>query len=636
MHLLKHRFGALYILFATLLVFSFVIRTILLVKALPGMDLTLLLLVKIYGVGLFYDCVTFSYFAIPFVLYLTLAPERLFTSRWHKPVVYLVAFVVTYALLFDVAAEFLFFDEFGTRFNFIAIDYLIYTREVIGNIKESYPLYWILGGLLLLATGIFLMLRRYLDLALTGSSTFRQRLKPAGIFAVLPLLSLGLVDLSYATISSNSYANELASNGIYDLVAAFRNNELDYRRFYVAQDDQLVLARLKELMHEKNNHFVSDDRQDIRRTITNPGPERRLNLIVIVEESLSAQYLGIFGNKEGLTPNLDKLAGESMLFTHLYATGTRTVRGLEAITLGIPPLPGTSIVKRPNNGDFFSWGSVMRDKGYDTRYIYAGYGYFDNMNAFFAGNGYSIVDRQNFGKDEITFANAWGVCDEDLFRKVIKEGGVSHRAGRPFFNMVMTTSNHRPFTYPEGKIDIPSLTGRTGGVKYADYAIGKFIEEARKQPWFNDTIIVIVADHCAGSAGNTELPVKNYEIPLFVYAPAHLKPQRIDTMLSQIDIAPTILGLLNFSYQSRFIGKDIMKIDVSQQRAFISTYQKLGFIKDDQLVVIGPQKYLQEYTFSRQDGKVHATKPQERYVDDMLAYFQGTNYIYKNRLNRIK
>jgi phosphoglycerol transferase MdoB-like AlkP superfamily enzyme len=246
------------------------------------------------------------------------------------------------------------------------------------------------------------------------------------------------------------------------------------------------------------------------------------------------------------------------------------------------------------------------------------------------------VDRNNFAPDEITFANIWGVCDEDLFRKTIREARESHEAGRPFFSMVMTTSNHRPYTYPEGSIDIPSKTGRKGGVKYADHAIGKFIEEARKEPWFKDTVFVFVADHCASSAGKTELPVKKYEIPLLVYAPHHVKPGRIDRMMAQIDVAPTVLGLLNMSYTTDFLGRDILKADQGQpERAFISTYQKLGYIAGDRLLILGPQK---EATLSRFDRRTGATAPlpmDEGLLQEALAWYQGANYIYKNRLNRL-
>ncbi len=630
----RNRFGIVYLLGLVFLACSFVVRTVLFVKAGPGIDPTPLLVLKVFGTGLFYDVVTFSYLAAPLTLYLTVVPDRLFNTRWHRVALQFLFFAVICVLLFDTVAEYFFFDEFGTRFNFIAIDYLVYTREVIGNIRESYHLNWILGGILLAAAALFLVVRRHIDRSLLATDGAVQRIKYGAVLFLLPVLAFALVDQSWTTVSSNSYADEVAGNGIYNLFAAFRNNEIDFEKFYPTKDEVIVLARLRDLVKEKNNHLVSGDVRDITREITNPGREQKLNVIVIVEESLSAEYLGVFGNTGGLTPNLDKLARKSLLFTHLYATGTRTVRGLEAITLSLPPLPGSSLIKRPKNEGFFSWGSVMRDRGYDTKFIYAGHGYFDNMNYFFSHNGFDIVDRGDFSGEEVTFDNAWGVCDEDLFRKAITEADRSHAAGRPFFNMVMTTSNHRPFTYPAGKIDIPSGAGRGGGVKYADYAIGRFIEAARRQPWFDDTLFIIVADHCAGSAGKTELPVKRYEIPLLVYAPSHVKPGRIDTLASQIDIAPTVLGLLNFSYRTKFIGKDILKMAPSQERAFISTYQKLGFIKGDRLLIMGPQKYLAGHAFERNSGNVIPITPPDADVTDMVSYYQGTSYLYKHGLNR--
>jgi phosphoglycerol transferase MdoB-like AlkP superfamily enzyme len=634
--LAKSRFQSLYTLWITIIVFSVLTRTILLVKSLPQLDLNPLLLAKIYAVGFFFDCVTFSYFAIPFLLVLVILPDRVFNSAIFRWCAYAVGFAFTYLMLFNVVAEYTFFDEFATRFNFIAVDYLIYTNEVIRNIRESYPVNTILAALLLLNIFAFLPVKKHLSRAFTHTSRIGGRLKIGAALLLLPVISFAAVDLSLTQISSNNYANELSGNGIYCLFSAFRNNELDFNKFYVTRDDKAVLSRLKGLLQDKNSRYASQDGPSVSRVIQPGGTEKRLNIVLVVEESLSAEYLTSFGNKLGITPNLDKLAKESLFFTHLYATGTRTIRGLEALTLSMPPLPGTSIVKRPNNENFVSWGSVMKEKGYDNKFIYAGHGYFDNMNYFYATNGFATVDRTNFAKNEITFTNAWGVCDEDLFLKVIKEGDLSYAGKMPFFSVVMTTSNHRPFTYPDGKIDIPSHTGREGGVKYADYAIGRLLAEAKKKPWFKDTIFVIVADHCASSAAKLALPVKKYEIPLFIYAPALIKPQVVDRMMSQIDVAPTVLGLLNFSYTSAFIGKDVLTADAWSERAFISTYQKLGFIHDDKLVVLGPKKEAEYFSFVRKDGATTVLKPQEELLMDTLAYIQGTNYIYKNRLNRLK
>ncbi len=632
----KSRFHSIYTLWLIIILFSAVTRTILLVKSIPQLDLAPLLLIKMYAVGFVFDCVTFSYFAIPFVLVAVILPDRVFNSTLFRICSYAVGFAVIYLMMFNIVAEYTFFDEFATRFNFIAVDYLIYTNEVISNIRESYPVNAILGALLLLSIFAFIPVRKHLSRSFQHKSGIGSRLKVGAAFLVLPVLSFVAVELSLTQISPNNYANELCGNGIYCLFSAFRNNELDFNKFYVNRDNKEVLAHLRGLLQEKNSRFVGGDGPSVSRIIQPDGAEKRLNVVLVIEESLSAEYLTSFGNTQGITPNLDRLAKESLFFTHLYATGTRTVRGLEALTLSMPPLPGTSIVKRPKNENFVSWGSVMKEKGYDNKFIYAGHGYFDNMNYFYATNGFTTIDRTNFSKDEITFTNAWGVCDEDLFLKVIREADLSHGNKKPFFSVVMTTSNHRPFTYPDNKIDIPSKTGRSGGVKYADYAIGRLLAEAKMKPWFNDTIFVIVADHCAGSAAKLALPVKNYEIPLFIYAPAIIKPQTVDRMMSQIDVAPTLLGLLNFRYTSAFIGKDIMTADAWIERAFISTYQKLGYIQDDKLLVLGPKKEADYFSFVRKDGATTVIKPQEDLLMDALGYIQGTNYIYKNRLNRLK
>ena len=633
---LNNRFGILLPLSLVFLAQSLVVRMVLFIKALPGMTLDPFILLKMWGVGVFYDCVTFTYCAIPFAILLVIVPERVYRHRSFRFVLHGVLFAVLFILLFDAVAEYLFFDEFETRFNFIAIDYLVYTREVVGNIRESYPLNKILFGIVTASAALTLLLRTRIDRTIVPSSgSLAVRMRQGLFLAVLPLCGLLFIDQSWTNVSPNNYANELAGNGIYGLFAAFRNNELDYQKFYPTVDDDTALRHLHELLAEKNGPLASSDHRDITRVIANPGPEKKLNIIAIIEESLSAEYLGAFGNLEGHTPNLDRLAKESLLFTHAYATGTRTVRGLEAITLSIPPLPGTSIVKRPRNEDFFSWGTLMRSKGYDTRFVYGGHGYFDNMNYFFSRNGFAITDRSDLAKDEISFSNVWGVCDEDLFRRVIREGSRSHAEGRPFFFEVMTTSNHRPYTYPEGKIDVPSGTGRGGGVKYADYAIGRFIDEVKRQPWFKDTVIVIVADHCAASGGKVDLPVKRYEIPLLVYSPAHVRPGKVDRMMSQIDIAPTVLGILNMSYRSRFFGRDILKAGAVRERAFISTYQKLGYITGDRLLVVGPKKRMDSYVVARADGSEREIMPREEDVADTMSYFQGASYVYKNRLNRL-
>ena len=350
--------------------------------------------------------------------------------------------------------------------------------------------------------------------------------------------------------------------------------------------------------------------------------------MLVSVESLSAEFLGSFGNPRQLTPSLDALAKQGLLFTKLYATGTRTVRGLEALTLSVPPTPGHSIVKRPNNGNLYTLGEVFKSRGYEALYLYGGYGYFDNMNAFFGGNGYTVIDRTALKPEQIHFENIWGVADEDLFALTLRELDQRHAAGRKFFAHVMTTSNHRPFTYPEDRIDIPSKSGRDGGVKYTDFAIGQFIEQARRKPWFDNTLFVIVADHTHKGRGRQELPIENYHIPMIVFAPQHVVPGRVDTIASQIDVGPTLLGLLDFSYRSRFFGHDILRDGPTHQRALMANYQTVGYYEEGRVVELKPngRSRVVDATSGRE---APADELSRRLVDEAISYYQLASEAYR-------
>ena len=232
---------------------------------------------------------------------------------------------------------------------------------------------------------------------------------------------------------------------------------------------------------------------------------------------------------------------------------------------------------------------MFNANGYESLYVYGGYGYFDNMNYFFSNNGYTVVDRTAIAATDIHHENIWGVCDEDLFTLALAEADKRHAAGKPFFAHVMTTSNHRPFTYPEGRVDVASGTGRDGAVKYTDWAINDFIERARRRPWFDDTVFVIVADHTSSARGKTDLPIEGFHIPLLIYSPRHVPARKVDYIASQIDVAPTLLALLNFSYRSRFFGQDILAEGRNHQRALLANYQTVGYLEDGLLVELRPK-----------------------------------------------
>jgi len=536
--------------------------------------------------------------------------------------------------IFNIVAEYFFWLEFGVRYNFIAVDYLVYTTEVINNIKESYPINKIIFAVIIIACVFLLLFKKNLVSEYQYKTTLVKRILTALLILSIPISAFIFIDNAIPNVSENVYENNLAANGLYCLFSAFRHNSLNYYDFYYTAQDIDVFSDIKNLLISKNAKAFKSDYPDysITRKIENSGAEKKYNVVLVIIESMSADFMCAFGNQENLTPNLDALAKQGLLYTNLYATGTRTVRGLEAITLSIPPLPGQSIIKRPKNENLdFCISKVISTKGYELKFIYGGFGYFDNMNYFFENNGFKTIDRADMNSNEITFSNAWGVCDEDLFNKSINEANISAAQNKPFFFIILTTSNHRPYTYPKNKIDIKSGTGRNGAVKYCDYAIGEFINSAKKQKWFDNTIFVFTADHCASSAGKAKLEIDKYHIPMIIYAPKIIRPALIQNIASQIDIAPTIFELLNWSYTSNFFGNAIIaqtdKNNINNiARVFISNYQKLGYIENNEVVILEPKRKIFSYKYF--NNALLESEIKEEIITNAVVYYQTASYIY--------
>ena len=625
--LFPSRLGALRELFAAFLAFNALVRLALAVfNGEPSFFLPWRIVPALL-IGALFDLGAGTFLLAPFAPLLAWWPAR--HPAALKILLALLLLPLCGLVVLVGAAELVFWNEFASRFNFIAVDYLIYTNEVIGNIRESYDMPLLLSLVTIVSLALWgVIVRRVGPLASLAAGGLAVRSRAALVWMLAPLVAFGVLDARYKEFSADAQLNELAGNGYYDFWHAFRTNEIDYERFYLTLP---VERAARVLAHELDpaRPAAEASRPPFERTIAARGPEKRLNVVLISVEALSAEFLAAFGNREGLTPRLDRLAGEGMLFTRFYATGTRTVRGLEALTLSTPPIPGHSIVKRPDNGGLFSLGEVFRQKGYEPLYLYGGYAYFDNMEAFFSDNGYTVIDRTALKPEEITFENIWGVADEDLFSLAIGELDKRHAALKPFFAHIMTVSNHRPFAYPAGRIDVPSGTSREGAVKYTDFAIGQFIDRARAKPWFERTLFVIVADHTHKGRGRTELPPENYHIPLIVYAPGHVPPGRIDTIASQIDVGPTILGMLGFGYRSRFFGHDILREGANHPRALLANYQTVGYYREGVVVELKPKRRYR--IVDAATGRERAEDElSARLMDEAISYYQLASRAYKS------
>lgn len=584
----KSYLRALGILFLLSSFIAWTVRIVFFASLTSGDKPNFLAVLSVLPRAVIFDIAFAIYAFIPFISFYVLAPPQLLRGRSFKIFFNAMAGIFLFALIFDLASEIIFMYEFNARFNFITVDYLVYTGEVIQNIWESYPIVWYL---LTIFTIVFLLLRGLKNtLALEAMPThiWRDKAYVLGTWTFLLAIAFFGINENHLLKNLPDFAAELSKNGPHALFAAYRNNQIDYDRFYSRLD--LEEARRVRCQWQKEDFDATttfaNKECSLEKKISDPKPANPLNVVIVSIESMSANFMRAYGNDKNITPNLDRFTKEGLFFSNIYATGTRTVRGLEAIALSVPPTPGQSIVRRPDNEKLFSLASALRPFGYDAQFLYGGHSIFDNMKEFFESNSFEVWDKGDLAPNEIHFANAWGVCDEDLFSLALKQADAKFAKGKKFLQLIMTTSNHRPYTFPAGKINIPSNTGRDGAVKYTDFAIGDFIKRAKSHPWFNNTLFVFVADHDASVAGGEHIMPRDYKIPLIFYSPKHIPAQNLPLMGSQLDLAPTIMGILHFSYKSKFFGHNLLT--AKKQRAFLATYQKISYLEGRSLLVLSP------------------------------------------------
>jgi phosphoglycerol transferase MdoB-like AlkP superfamily enzyme len=586
--------------------------------------------------GILFDLAAGVFAAAPWLLLGILLSEALLKKSWAKWLLTALALLYSGTLVFITTAEWFFWDEFGARFNFIAVDYLIWTQEVWGNISESYPMGFIIPAIALVAALIVWGMKRagLFRFTKAAPTTLRHRAAGLAVLLTVPFLTQRLVSQSAIPAFANQYHTEIAKNGCWAFFAAFKQMELDYKRWYEEIPEEKALAAARTLLATENEKPASASPDDLARTITRTGEENEWNVILVCMESMSADFMSYAGNTDGLTPNLDRLRENSVFFENLYATGTRTVRGMEALTLCLPPTPGQAIIYRPAGTHLKTTFGPFLDRGYDCGFFYGGDGRFDYMNRYFSTAGCRIVDANAWEKSDTTFKTSWGACDEDLFRKTIAEADADHAKGKPFHFFCMTTSNHRPYEFPAGRIDLTPAARRAGAVKYADWALGDFIEKASAKPWFNKTLFVIVSDHCASSAGKQDIDVTKYRIPGMIYNPALVGTKRIAALSSQIDVMPTVFGLLNWNYTTLGFGHDYLAPSAASlpQRSFVSNYQKIAMITPDSMTILKPNKKHSSYNLYPPTGEITLMDTDRPHrlplLRDTITYYQSASWLF--------
>jgi phosphoglycerol transferase MdoB-like AlkP superfamily enzyme len=517
-------------------------------------------------VGLADDLATALLLGLPFLLGLYLFARPL---RW-RPVMafaHLLLILLLGVAVFSAVAELFFWEEYNSRFNGIAVYYLIFPKEVIGNIRESFDLRYYLPPIAVVVLLTYALIYRQLIAALKAPAVPGERLRALGLGAASAALAMPFIFFGpYEPVATRT-VNELAVNGMHSALHAFFTNDSTYDGVYAGIAEAEALPLLQDMVKQDNTtNLAAPGERSVRRHVDNgPAPAKKLNVVLILEESFGSVYFeDVFDPKQKdywrtISPNWHRIAEDGQLFTNIYATGDRTVRALEAVFTSFPPIPGISTARRSGSEGMNSLPFLLKKFGYRTAFLYGGPTSFDNMGYFWKTIGFDRVMGQSDIADQ-SFKTIWGVADELMFKEALARIDEMATEPGPFLFAALTVTNHRPFMYPEGRISFkPASNARDNAAAYADWALGRFIDAARTKPWFDDTVFVMLGDHGPKVWGAAQIPIQAFRVPLVFFAPKHLKPGRNPALGSSMDVAPTLMGVLGLSYDSPFFGVDLRR-----------------------------------------------------------------------------
>ena len=585
------------------------------------------------------DLIVLGYFV---VLPLILAPvlAQRFAVRWWRP---LVAGWSTLALVFVVFMETAsppFIAQFDVRPNRLFIEYLANPKEVMSMLWEGFRAAVLLGlaCTLLLGAALYRVLRR----ASFDAVTWPRRavllswplLVVLVFFQVRSTTAHRPANPALFALTKDALVNSLIINSPWSVLDAVNSlgKEARSSEIYGDMPRERVLAEVKAQPWLSTYQYPQAELPTLHRQQAAVQRTRPLNLVIVLEESLGATFVESLGGLP-VTPELEKLKGEGWWFEQLYATGTRSVRGIEAVVAGFPPTPARSVVKLSlSQQNFYTLAAGLKGQGYNTEFVYGGEAHFDNMRSFFTGNGFqNIVDRAQM---KPKFEGSWGASDEDLFDKSLERLKLLHAQDKPFFSLIFSSSNHEPFEFPDGRIDLHDTAKQTvnNAVKYADFALGKFIAAAKKEAYWKDTVFLIIADHDTRVYGNSLVPIKKFHIPGLILG-ADIEPKRIRTVASQIDIAPTLLSLMGVSSEHPMIGRDLVRDSAAPGRALIQFQNNFAYLEDGAATILTPDHapLLGRYDAASGQLAIGADKPGEAQVNKALAHVMLPSLLYRQQ-----
>ncbi|WP_291107993.1 LTA synthase family protein [Flavobacterium sp. UBA6195] len=595
---------------------------------------------QLFLIGLRFDLILMSYIAFLPAVLISLLPDSILKHFKKFFNFYFIFFLFLFLLMELSTLDFI--NQYDTRPNRLFLDYLIYPKEVVGTLLKSY-LPSLIITTILLGIALFFAFKHGKKIFYPIESAYKTKLILFPVVAFFlffgargSLTSKRPINASNAIFCSDQMTNSLGLNSLYTVAFAAYSmkNEGDVKK-YGKMDELEAYTRVKKYMDV--SQFIPGEVPFLH--LQKPdAPQPKYNVVIFLQESLGAEYVGCL-NGLPLTPELDKLSKEGLLFTNLYCTGTRSVRGIEQVTAGFLPNPSESIVKLGGSQQgFFTLADAFGRQNYDTSFIYGGMANFDNMASFFNGNGFkNIIDETDFDKDGKKYAmkGTWGYCDEDLAVKANEY--YKNLGNKPFFSLMFSTSNHEPFEFPDGRIQLYEQPKNTvhNAMKYADFSIGKFFELAKKEAYFKNTIFVVIADHNTRTYGKNLVPVNKFHIPALIIAPNVEKGITYDNLASQMDIPSTVLALSGITTKTPMPGRNLLKLPKETKgRTIMLFHETYAFRVEDDIVILNPNATPLQFKV-KSDTELIPVALNEELAKDALAHIVASSNLYKKRVYKI-
>lgn len=595
---------------------------------------------QLFLIGLRFDLILMSYIAFLPAVLISLLPDSILKHFKKFFNFYFIFFLFLFLLMELSTLDFI--NQYDTRPNRLFLDYLIYPKEVVGTLLKSY-LPSLIITTILLGIALFFAFKHGKKIFYPIDFKYKTKLILFPVVAFFlffgargSLTSKRPINASNAIFCSDQMTNSLGLNSLYTVAFAAYSmkNEGDVKK-YGKMDELEAYTRVKKYMDV--SQFIPGEVPFLH--LQKPdAPQPKYNVVIFLQESLGAEYVGCL-NGLPLTPELDKLSKEGLLFTNLYCTGTRSVRGIEQVTAGFLPNPSESIVKLGGSQQgFFTLADAFGRQNYDTSFIYGGMANFDNMASFFNGNGFkNIIDETDFDKDGKKYAmkGTWGYCDEDLAVKANEY--YKNLRNKPFFSLMFSTSNHEPFEFPDGRIQLYEQPKNTvhNAMKYADFSIGKFFELAKKEAYFKNTIFVVIADHNTRTYGKNLVPVNKFHIPALIIAPNVEKGITYDNLASQMDIPSTVLALSGITTKTPMPGRNLLKLPKETKgRTIMLFHETYAFRVEDDIVILNPNATPLQFKV-KSDTELIPVALNEELAKDALAHIVASSNLYKKRVYKI-